>query len=91
MTDECNPFDETITPYEVYRGEAVSIEQMCAALPKLFDLLDLTEINVRPFPKFSAKNELGADIIIVTHKELDQFFTFDLSKLLTNKYKEFLQ
>jgi hypothetical protein len=72
--------------YEVFRGEGVSIEQMCAALPKLFDMFDNEAITLCPFPIFSESNGLGSNIIIIMHPELEDLMVFDYNGLIKERF-----
>lgn len=53
--------------FELYRGENISVEQMCGLLPKVFEVFDEVQaITVCPYPIYSKKNGDGTEILVLS-------------------------
>ena len=63
-----NLLDET--ELVLYRGEGVSVDQMCALLPTVFSITENSPVTVVPYPIFSAKNDHGKDVLILFNENI---------------------
>lgn len=72
------------TELVLYRGEGVSVEQMCALLPTVFSITENSPVTVVPYPIYSAKNDHGKDVLILYNESIGAMI-LTISMLLDQK------
>lgn len=72
----------------LYRGEGITLEQMCAALPRVFEMTNSQPIIVSPYPIFSDRNECGKNILILCDPETEGMAVIDYNQLMKMEYMQ---
>lgn len=59
------------------RSKGISLEQMCAALPKLFEFMDVSGIEVYPYPVLTRDKDED-QVLVVIGDESTVFLNYNL-------------